>query len=287
MPHAVITGSTGGIGGEITTLLAERGFSLTLLNRAPQKAAAQQEALKAGHGGLTVRTVTTDLMDLDSISAAAADLAADGTPIDVLYQISGVLTSEKKLSKQGFESHYAVNVLAPYALTKALLPLLKRDKDAAPSMIVTMSSSIVSSAKALDIEALPNPAKIGGLFGAYAASKTALTTMGAALAESLRADGVMIRSIDPGATRTPMTKSGDGMPTLVRWLSPILFAKADKQALKVVNAADPTAFAGRSGNFVSNGKEKALPKPAKDKAVQKALIARLEADLTAHATAPA
>ncbi|MEM7740652.1 MAG: SDR family NAD(P)-dependent oxidoreductase, partial [Pseudomonadota bacterium] len=138
--------------------------------------------------------------------------------------------------------------------------------------------SAINAVKSLDVDALPQPEAIGGLMGAYAASKMALTVMGSAMAEELRADNILIRSIDPGATMTPMIKKGDGMPPVLRWLAPLLFAPADKQAAKIVRAADPAALEGKTGIFVASAKEKKLPKLVADPAVQKKVLVRLNAD---------
>lgn len=281
MNTAIVTGSTGGIGAEVAQCLAKEGWSLILLNRSQSKTATQMRELQLAYPNITVTFVQVDLLDASDIARAVAEIAQTHQRIDALYNISGVLTSERKLSAQGYESHYAVNVLANYALIDGLRPLLKRGPDDTPTMIVTMSSSAVNSPKALDIARLPNPEKIGGLMGAYAATKLALTVMSAALAEPLRENGILIRAIDPGATITPMTSKGDGMPKILQWLAPLLFAKPDKQARKIVSAADPAALRGRSGIFVAAGKEKRMPKIAADTNIQRALLAQLKSDLSA------
>ncbi|MEO0700038.1 MAG: SDR family NAD(P)-dependent oxidoreductase, partial [Pseudomonadota bacterium] len=160
----------------------------------------------------------------------------------------------------------------------ALRALLKRVSSAARSMVVTMSSSAITAVKSLDVDALPDPAAINGLMGAYAASKMALTVMGTAMAEELRVDNILIRSIDPGATMTPMIKKGDGMPSVLRWVAPLIFAPAAKQAAKIVGAADPAALRGRTGIYVAGGKEKSPPKLVADPSVQRQVLSRLSAD---------
>ncbi|MEM9285129.1 MAG: SDR family NAD(P)-dependent oxidoreductase [Pseudomonadota bacterium] len=278
MPHAVITGSTGGIGAEIARILAESGWALTLINRSAEKSDTQVQELKDTFPGLQAASIVADLMDTDSIANAAKVLLEKAEPIDALYNISGVLTADRVMSTQGYESHYAVNTLAPYVLTQALRPLLKRADGAPPTMVVTMSSSAINAAKSLDVATLPNPPTIGGLMGAYSTSKVALTVMGAGMAADLKSDNILIRSIDPGATMTPMIQRGDGMPTVLRWLAPLLFAKADKNALKIVNAADPDALGGKTGIFVAGGKEKTPPKLVLDPSVQEQVLTRLSTD---------
>lgn len=274
---AVITGSTGGIGGEIAELLAKDGWNLTIVNRSADKAAAQEASLKAAFPGLSIVSQVADLADQNQIKTVAQDIRQTTPQIDALYNISGVLTSTETYSAQGFEIHYAVNVLANYLMTQALRPALKRPASDQPSMVVTMSSSSINGVRQLDVETLHKPEKLG-LLGAYASSKMALTMMGASIADDLKADNILIRSVDPGATLTPMTQSGDGMPTVLRWLAPLLFSKPDKQAAKIVAAAQPSQFDGRTGIMVAGGKERPLPKLAKDTALREALMAKIAKD---------
>ena len=66
------------------------------------------------------------------------------------------------------------------------------------------------------------------------------------------------------------------MPRILTCCVPLLFSSADKVAAKVVAAADPKALDGHTGIFVVGGKEKPLPKLAKDKKIQEAIIAQLK-----------
>ncbi|MEM6903841.1 MAG: SDR family NAD(P)-dependent oxidoreductase, partial [Pseudomonadota bacterium] len=123
----VITGSTGGIGSEITKILAAKGTDLILVNRSATKAAAQRDELLNQHPSLRIETLTADLMDTAQINAATEEIAALPGRIDALYNNSGVLTADRTLSAQGFESQFAVNTLAPYQLIKNLRPKMVRD----------------------------------------------------------------------------------------------------------------------------------------------------------------
>ncbi|MEM1411275.1 MAG: SDR family NAD(P)-dependent oxidoreductase [Pseudomonadota bacterium] len=273
----VITGSTGGIGRELATLLAERGASLILVNRSEAKAERQHAALVEKHPALTVARVTADFMDTEQINSAVGEIYALPGRIDALYNNAGLLTGDKQLSAQGLESHFAVNTLAPYLLIRQLRKKMARPSDAPAGMIVNFSSSAVTRLKSLELETLANPESVGGLMTTYAQSKLAVTTLAAALANELKEEGLLIRAIDPGATKTAMTTGGNsGMPKLLSWLAPLLFSPADKQAAKVVAGADPLAFSGRSGIFVASAREKPMPAPSMDPQNQRDLIALLD-----------
>ncbi|MEL6934646.1 MAG: SDR family NAD(P)-dependent oxidoreductase [Pseudomonadota bacterium] len=275
---AVITGSTGGIGGAIANQLAASGWDLVLVNRSAEKASQQRAELNSAHPDVGVDLIQADLMDVDQIKRAAGEILARHSRIDALYNNSGVLTSQRVMSSQGHESNYAVNTLAPFVMLKCLSPALKRGAGEPKTMIVNTTSSAHNAAKSLDVQMLSQPAAIGGLTGAYATTKLALTTMGTALAPDLEQDGIMLRSVCPGAVVTPMTKTSDAMPGFLKFLVPILFNKPEKQADKMINAARTDSFGGRTGIYISNGKEKTAPKLAMDANVRTNLMKKLFVD---------
>jgi len=277
MRTAVITGSTGGIGAAVCERLAEAGWALVLVNRSQAKAEKQRDELLQSYPELKVDLVQTDLMDLAQIEESCREVFNLVGDIHALYCIAGVLTDQRKLSAQGHESHYAVNVLANHALIRSLLPLMSDAQSVGDRMIVTMSSSAIKMVE-LDTKSLSDPAKIGGLMGAYAQSKLAMTAMCAHMAPDLLSAGVYIRAIDPGPTKTSMTSSGDGMPFFLRWLAPILFSDPQKQATKIVAAADPIACAGETGILVSSWEKKPLPKSIQDPLVRAELMDQIQTD---------
>ncbi|MEO1681584.1 MAG: SDR family NAD(P)-dependent oxidoreductase [Pseudomonadota bacterium] len=278
----VITGSTGGIGSEIVKILAARGVDLILVNRSAAKAEAQRTEILAKHPDLRIELVTADLMDTAQIAEAATAIAGLPGRVDALYNNSGVLTAEKVLSKQGFESQFAVNTLAAYQLTLGLREKMARPAGEAPAMVVNFSSSAITPLKKLELDNLAQPEKVGGLMSTYAQTKLAVTALAPALAAALKADNILIRAIDPGATKSAMTTGGNSaMPKLLTWVAPLLFSPADKQAAKVVESADPAAFGGRTGIYIANRKEKKMPPPATNGKTQQELIALLDRSLAA------
>ncbi|MEM9044243.1 MAG: SDR family NAD(P)-dependent oxidoreductase [Pseudomonadota bacterium] len=273
----VITGSTGGIGHEIVQIHAGRGASLILVNRSQAKATAQRDEILSKHPDLRIELVMADLLDVAQITGAVDKINAIPGRIDLLYNNAGILTGEKVLSAQGYESQFAVNVLASYLFTKNLRNKMARSLDETAAMIVDFSSSAITPLKSLNLDDLAHPEKVGGLMTTYAQTKLAVTTLAPALAEELRPDNILIRAIDPGATKSAMTTGGNSaMPKVLSWLAPLLFRPADKQAAKLVESADPTAFEGRSGIYVANRKEKRPPAPVTDQKTQRELIAMLD-----------
>ncbi len=278
MQRALITGSTGGIGREVAALLCARGWSLILVNRDEAKSVAQASDLAAQFPDVELQPLQADFMDLLSVRALCQKLVSDKVRLDALLSISGVLTSERRLSAQGFESHYAVNTLATYDLIRHAIPLLRRPEGEPAAMVVTMSSSTINRVKRVELDTIADPKEIGGLMGAYAHSKVALTAMGSAWAATLKKDNILIRSVDPGATMTPMIERGDGMPAPIRWMAPLLFAKPRTQAEKLLQTLSPMAFHGDSGGFYAQGRAKKPPALVLDRQFQERVMEKLERD---------
>jgi NAD(P)-dependent dehydrogenase (short-subunit alcohol dehydrogenase family) len=281
----VVTGSTGGIGTEIIKILAGRGDDLVLVNRSRTKSETQAAQLKARYPDLKVEVIVADLMDTAQVSAAVNEIVSLPGRIDVLYNNSGILTSKKVLSPQGFESQFAVNTLAPYALILRLRERMARPSGETPAMVINFSSSAINGQKSLDLGNLANPEQVGGLLTTYAQTKLAVTVLSAALSEGLKSRNIFIRAVDPGATKTSMTTGGNsGMPKPLQWLAPLFFSPANKQAAKIVDSAAPAAFSAQTGIYVANRKVKKLPGPAADAETGQQLVALLDGLLKKHNT---
>ncbi|MGD1927288.1 MAG: SDR family NAD(P)-dependent oxidoreductase [Leptolyngbyaceae cyanobacterium] len=236
---AVLTGSTGGIGLEISKILAKQGWNLALVNRSQEKTNFQLEELHKSHPSQEFTGFIANLMDASDINRVAAEIRSEYTEISALYNIAGLLTDKRIMSPQNIEGHFALNTLAPYALTQLLRNQLGAGvRNIQQTVIVNFSSSAINAVKEIDVRNLTNPESIGGLMGAYATSKTALTAVSALMKEELLKDGILIQVVDPGPTKTSMTGSSDGMPWYLLLLRPLLFKPAKLQAQRLISAVE-------------------------------------------------
>ena len=111
----VVTGASGGLGEETARVLAERGASVVLAVRNPDKG---QRVASRIDGEVEVRRL--DVADLSSVRAFADEVGS----VDVLINNAGVLALPFGLSPDGVEMHLATNHLGHFALTNLLLPRL-------------------------------------------------------------------------------------------------------------------------------------------------------------------
>lgn len=274
---AVVTGSTGGIGQEVCRRLASQGWDLVLINRGREKADAQMKSLRESAPERTFQSYAVDLLNPEEIGQTTRAIAGEHPELSALYNVAGLLTDRARQSAAGIEGHFAVNTLAPYLFTQALRgPLSNGARSDRPSAVVNFSSSAIKGVKKLDFDRLTDPGSPGGLMGAYAQSKMALTVASASLSDELAGEGIRVLCVDPGATRTPMTSSGEGMPWFVRFLVPLLFKDASAQADKLLSGVASAMREDRSDTLIVEGRLKPMPALVMDTKVRERLKGLLD-----------
>jgi len=197
-----ITGTTDGIGLGTAKMLASQGHTVLLHGRNPEKLADAERTLAGLSGGVRVKCYLADLSRMADVEALANDIAARQSSIDVLINNDGIFRSADNITPDGLDLRFAVNTIAPYLLTKRLLPLM------GPSARVINLSSAAQSP--VDPEALAGRARLDDM-AAYAQSKLALTMWSREMALALK-DGPAIIAVNPGSMLgTKMVKEGFGV----------------------------------------------------------------------------
>src|SRR5919202_812341 len=139
---AVITGAGSGVGQAIAGALAAQGAALCLVGRTP--ATLEATARGVNHTEVTTRCYPTDLTHDGAVQALAEQLRHDWDAIDILVHSAGVYAMGKleATSVTELDLQYRTNVRAPYLLTQALLPLLRRRQ----GQVVFINSLVVITA---------------------------------------------------------------------------------------------------------------------------------------------
>ena len=135
----LITGANSGLGLRSAQALAAKGARVLLACRNAEKAARALDEVRATSTGPAPEVVPLDLADLDSVRAAAEDVAGRVESLDVLMNNAGIMATPKARTPQGFESQLGTNHLGHFALTGLVLPQLQRA--AAPRVISTSSQA--------------------------------------------------------------------------------------------------------------------------------------------------
>ncbi len=185
MPVAIITGASRGLGRALAEALARRGWDLVADARSPG-------ALRAAAGDLPgpgrVRALPGDVADPEhraELVAAARGLGG----LDLLVNNASVLGAEPlvRLADQaprGLRAAFETNAVAPLALARAALPLLR----ASGGAVLNVTSDAA-------VEAYET-------WGGYGASKAALELLSAVLA--VEEPWLRVWWVDPGDMRTAM-----------------------------------------------------------------------------------
>jgi NAD(P)-dependent dehydrogenase (short-subunit alcohol dehydrogenase family) len=114
---ALVTGCNSGIGYETMRVLALRGAHVLGAARTPQKA---EDACNSVAGQTT--PVVIELTEFDTIVAAANQIRAMNTPIDMLICNAGVMELPELEQVNGIEKQFYINHLGHFVLVNQLLP---------------------------------------------------------------------------------------------------------------------------------------------------------------------
>ena len=121
--RVAITGSTGGLGRELSRYLAYLGAELVLVDRNLTRSLALKSELEAEFPATMIRCITADLSDLSSVKAAAIELNSLG--IDYLIHNAGAYSIPRKVCDTGYDNVFQINFLSPYYLTRTVMGGIK------------------------------------------------------------------------------------------------------------------------------------------------------------------
>jgi NAD(P)-dependent dehydrogenase (short-subunit alcohol dehydrogenase family) len=238
-PIILITGSTDGIGKATARDLASRGTEVIIHGRNKEKGNRVRKELAEITGDIRPGLLIADFSSLDQIRKMAEDIISCYSRLDVLINNAGTYEKARQLTPEGVEKTFAVNYLAPFLLTRLLLPLLKKS---APSRIVTVASSAHEDVDRIEWENLPAQDHYDA-WGAYALSKFADITFTYTLSRALEGTGVIANCLHPGVTDTKLLRSAfSGLPSI---------SPEDGARTSVYLATSPDA-AGTSGRYFDN-----------------------------------
>lgn len=189
--NILITGAGQGIGKALAIGCASLGAKVIIIGRTEKKLQLVSEQISnQGY-------ITPIILPFDLEQATEQDYLTLYTKLsEYLSRLDGLVNNASvaadlkpftDLSNNEFNQIMHINVNASFALTKALLPLLKNSLD---SSIIFTSSAVGRLGRAN--------------WSAYAASKFATEGLMQCIAADLKNTHIRVNSINPGATRTAM-----------------------------------------------------------------------------------
>ena len=181
--RVLVTGASRGIGAAIARRLAAAGARVALLARDKDALAALAREIGGGALGLAC-----DVRDTETLTHALAQLPdrMGGAP-EVIVNNAGafLIAPAHEMTVQSFADTVAVNLTAPFAVVRALLPAMRAAKSGHVVTIGSIADRTTFSGNS-----------------AYAASKHGLRALHEVLRAELRGTGVRTSLIAPGPVDT-------------------------------------------------------------------------------------
>ena len=207
---AVITGADGGMGMEITRAVATAGYKVIMACRDPEIAEEKRQLIMRETGNIALEIVPVNLASLSSTASFANELFQRGEVITLLMNNAGTMETRRCITEDGLERTVSVNYVAPYLLTRKLLPLMGEG-----SRIVNMVSCTYAIGK-LDLPDFFLRGKKGAFWRIpiYSNTKLALTLFTIALSKKVKEKGIIVNAADPGIVSTKII-------TMHMWFDPL------------------------------------------------------------------
>jgi NAD(P)-dependent dehydrogenase (short-subunit alcohol dehydrogenase family) len=209
--------------------------------------------------------ITCDLSSFSSIRAGAAQIVERWPRIDLLVNNAGVQHLRRTTTVDGIEETLAVNHLAPFLLTRLLMPALR----AAPiGRVLTLSSELARWGR-IDFDDLQQIRRYNGT-RAYLQSKLANIMFTLSLARRFRGSAIQAACVYPGLVVTDLMRERWWWRSV--WLRPLwraLFSTPNEAARTVVAAATRPTTDGCC--FAAGGRAVGVPPSALDPAAQQRL----------------
>ena len=182
MDYIIVTGTSRGIGFELTRLLADAGFKVLALSR------NEKPIEKLKHEN--IKTFSFDVSSINDRERLAKFLEDNDCKVIALVNNAGRLVNKPFLetTEEEFKSVYEVNVFGVAEMTKLVVPFMGKT-----GHVLTISS----------MGGIQGSAKFPGL-SAYSSSKGAVLTLTELLAEEFKETGPSFNALALGAVQTEM-----------------------------------------------------------------------------------
>lgn len=182
--HALVTGSSQGIGLAIATALARAGASVIVNGRGPDRTEAARTRILDEVPGASVRAVAADLS-----SAVGAGILREKVPeLDILVNNLGIFEAKPvlEIDDDDWRRYFEVNVLSAIRLIRMYLPGMMQ-QGFGRVMNIASDSAVVTPLEMVH----------------YGTTKTALLAVTRGYAKAAAGTGVTVNSVMAGPTHTP------------------------------------------------------------------------------------
>lgn len=253
----MVTGANSGVGLVSARELARRGWSVLMVCRDRARGEEALATVKASASGPSPELLLADFASLADVRRLAAEVS--GRRIDVLMNNAGLMLTERRTTRDGFETTFGVNHLAPFLLTNLLLDGLRAN---APSRIVNVSSR-AHTRSALDFDDLNAERSFDG-WQAYCRSKLCNVLFTQELARRLEGTRVTANALHPGMVATGFGRETSGLWGALLKLGRFVMTTPEKGAQTQIWLASSPEVADTSGRYFIDCKPVATSRDGAD-----------------------
>lgn len=214
----VITGATSGIGAATAIALARQGARVLTVGRNRARGETVAQEIARGGGG-TNEFLCADLLSFKDIARLADEIIRHAPSLDILINNAGGPFDKKTMSADGIEASFALNTVAPFALTNKLHSVLAR----AQGRVVNIVTGFWDNPR-LNLDEVVNPQSFSK-YREYSRAKLALVMVTLEQAERWQHDRISAVAVQPGVVpgtrfsgeeRTAWVIFGEMMAKLLR-----------------------------------------------------------------------
>lgn len=231
----LITGATGAIGSATARALARKGCQLVLLGRSPEKLAALQKLILQENSGAQLDLYTADFEDLGAVQKVGQEIQIQHPKIHALIHNAAVFRQAYTVTRDGLETMFTVNHLAPFVLTRVLFENIQNTPE---SRILTVTAP---STTQLNFQDLMGSQKFSALTQ-FGATKMANLLFAFRLARA----GVISHALHPGLVKSDLLQEAN---PLLRWASGLVSGTPEKTAQAFSEVATDHRYVLNSGQF--------------------------------------
>lgn len=192
---AVITGASDGLGKEFAFALAKEKVKLGLISRNEEKLGeVKKEALSLGSPEVII--FSCDITETKKVVEVLGDIYSHFGRIDILINNAGIwqkMALAEEVDDEVIDQVIATNLTAQIHVTRAILPIMKGQKEGAIINVISKSGVVPQEGQAV-----------------YSASKYGLRGFTEVVELELKGSGVRVAGLYQGGVETQMfAKAGD------------------------------------------------------------------------------
>jgi len=264
----LITGANSGLGLAVATRFARLGADTILVCRTKEAGEKAVLDIESEAPDASVRLMICDLASMVSIDRFIADVKAEHTSLDLLFNNAAVMKRDRTETEDGFEMMFQVNYLAPFILMNSLLGPLRSS-----STHLVLGNGRPSAKLRLDLDDLQFE-KHYRMYNSFFKTKLCLLLASMELAYRPESQGVSIHMADPGPFKSGLVRE---VAWPAGWIKNLFSATVDDAADNILYVAGSDEARAETGNVFKKRQQVPLTSYWKDAEVRDRLWSDTEA----------